>query len=128
MPCPNCKCPSCINGSPVSSPDKLPPPSSNLTTKYFPPTDSEVVHSRDVIRSAEKAVPLIEAMIEDLEKQRAALLGLTKMHRAVILPLRSFPPEILIIIEPPVGAARVCAHGDMLPMEEDRPGYPTIVD
>ncbi|KAF8882552.1 hypothetical protein BD779DRAFT_1378774, partial [Infundibulicybe gibba] len=61
-------------------------------------THSEVVHSRAVIRSAEEAVPRIQAIIDDLEKRKAELLSLTRTHRAVVLPLRSFPPEILVNI------------------------------
>ncbi|KAF8882553.1 hypothetical protein BD779DRAFT_919167 [Infundibulicybe gibba] len=100
MPCPNCVCPSCraLIGSSISTPDKLLLPSSDLITTYFPPTYSEVVHSQDIICSAEKTVPLIQAMIDDLEKRKAGVLSLARMHRAVVSPLRSFPPELLVNI------------------------------
>ncbi|KAF8882576.1 hypothetical protein BD779DRAFT_1542653 [Infundibulicybe gibba] len=97
MPCPNCSCHSCraLIGSPISSADKFPPPPSELTTTNLPPTDPEVVHSRNAIRSAERAVPLIQAMIDDLKRRKAKLLRLVRMRKAVISPLRSFPPELL---------------------------------
>ncbi|KAF8880434.1 hypothetical protein BD779DRAFT_1427668, partial [Infundibulicybe gibba] len=37
----------------------------------------------------------IQAMIEDLEKQKSELLGLVNTHKAAISSLKSFPPELL---------------------------------
>ncbi|KAF8870738.1 hypothetical protein BD779DRAFT_1721230 [Infundibulicybe gibba] len=40
-------------------------------------------------------VSLIRTMADDLEKRKAELLDLISKHKAAILPLRSFPPELL---------------------------------
>ncbi|KAF8882579.1 hypothetical protein BD779DRAFT_919926 [Infundibulicybe gibba] len=100
MPCPNCGCCSCraLIGSPISAADRFSLPPSELTTTNLAPANSEVMHSRDVIRSAEGTVPLIQAMIDDLERRKAELLSLIRVHKAISSPLRSFPLELLATI------------------------------
>ncbi|KAF8873301.1 hypothetical protein BD779DRAFT_1679265 [Infundibulicybe gibba] len=99
MPCPNCSCHSCrsyrLTDPPISSSDKPPLPLFDLTTTNPAPIDLEVVDSRDIIRSAEKTVPLIQVMIDGLERWKAELLSAAKKHKAVISPLGSLPPELL---------------------------------
>ncbi|KAF8882558.1 hypothetical protein BD779DRAFT_1472878 [Infundibulicybe gibba] len=89
-------CPSCLSpaGSPIP-PTELPPPPPGLVMTNRTPTGPEAAHSRDTIRSAEKKISQIQAMVDDLEKQRAELLGLIAMHRAVISPIKRCPPELL---------------------------------
>ncbi|KAF8882573.1 hypothetical protein BD779DRAFT_1444682, partial [Infundibulicybe gibba] len=94
MPCPNCRCPSCLVDSTIPS-TEFPLPTSELMATNRAPTDPEVAYSRDVINSTEKVVSLIQATIDDLEKRKSGLLGLIGTHRAAISPLRSFPPELL---------------------------------
>ncbi|KAF8877795.1 hypothetical protein BD779DRAFT_1677142 [Infundibulicybe gibba] len=92
MPCPNCRCPSCLAlvGSTIPS-TKFSLPPSELTTANRAPTNSEVAYSWDIIRSSENMVALIQAMVGDLEKRKTELLDLVSKHKATISPLRSFP-------------------------------------
>ncbi|KAF8882565.1 hypothetical protein BD779DRAFT_1626700, partial [Infundibulicybe gibba] len=98
MPCLNCHCPSCLaladpsRAVPSTGFALLPP---ELMTENRAPTNSEIAYSQDVIRFAEKTVPLIQATIDDLEKRKAELSGLINTHKAAISPLRTFPPELL---------------------------------
>ncbi|KAF8882555.1 hypothetical protein BD779DRAFT_919240 [Infundibulicybe gibba] len=99
MPCPNCRCPSCL-ALPVDPPaipfkSELPLPPAELMTTNRAPTDSEVAHSRDIIRSAEKLISLAQKTIRNFEKRKAEALGLISTHKAAISPMRSFPPELL---------------------------------
>ncbi|KAF8880432.1 hypothetical protein BD779DRAFT_1675946 [Infundibulicybe gibba] len=93
MPCSNCHCPSCLAfiGSPTPSTEFLPPPTELMTTNRAP-TSPEVAYSRSIIYSAENAISLIQKTVQ---KRKSELLGLINAHKAVISPLRSFPPELL---------------------------------
>ncbi|KAF8883105.1 hypothetical protein BD779DRAFT_1540661 [Infundibulicybe gibba] len=43
-------------------------------------------------------VSLVQAMVDDLRKRKAELLDLIDKHKAAVLPLRYFPPELLVEI------------------------------
>ncbi|KAF8883125.1 hypothetical protein BD779DRAFT_1626434 [Infundibulicybe gibba] len=94
MPCPNCSCTSCLPVTP-SPPMSFPSPPSELTATNRAPTDSEIAHSQVVISSVEKRVSMIQAMLDDLDNQKAKLLALIATHKAAVSRLKRFPPEIL---------------------------------
>ncbi|KAF8883548.1 hypothetical protein BD779DRAFT_1801949 [Infundibulicybe gibba] len=99
MPCQNCSCPSCLAlaGSSIP-PTEFPLLQSGLMTTNRPPTHYEVAQSRIIIDSAEKRMLLLQAAMADLVGKIADMRRVIGMHRAVISPLRAFPPEILVAI------------------------------
>ncbi|KAF8883116.1 hypothetical protein BD779DRAFT_1388647, partial [Infundibulicybe gibba] len=57
-----------------------------------------VARSRTTIDSARKRVLVLQAILDDLEKQKAELLSLATKHKAAISPLKRFPPELLVAL------------------------------
>ncbi|KAF8882571.1 hypothetical protein BD779DRAFT_1542605, partial [Infundibulicybe gibba] len=85
MPCPDCRCPSCLTlvGSTIPSTKFKPPPSEFMTSNRAA-TNLEVAYSRDVISASETAISLIRTATDDLERRRAELLGLISGHKVLL--------------------------------------------
>ncbi|KAF8882554.1 hypothetical protein BD779DRAFT_919171 [Infundibulicybe gibba] len=97
MPCPNCRCPSClalVDPLTLSTSEFSPPPAELMTTNRAP-AFSEVAYARGVIRFVDKTVSVVQGMIDGLEKRKAELLDFASTHKVTISPLRTFPPELL---------------------------------
>ncbi|KAF8869354.1 hypothetical protein BD779DRAFT_751643 [Infundibulicybe gibba] len=97
MPCRNCSCPSCVTLVGSSTPLTTEPPS-ELTQTNRAATNFEVAQSRIIIDSAEKKMSLLEAAMSDLAKQTTDIRRVIRLHKAVVSPLRAFPPELLVAI------------------------------
>ncbi|KAF8874438.1 hypothetical protein BD779DRAFT_1566804 [Infundibulicybe gibba] len=126
-PDPHCGCTSCHSlsaTSPISYTD-LPPPPSSLISSNRAPSDSEITHSRTAIYYLEnhlKNTIATDKEPRDMEAQIVTAGLVRNAHKAILSPLRRFPPELLAEIFTAVVSGGV---GPLHP--EYEPYFPAIV-